>query len=117
MIIRCGAWDTSRDDNALLPHVLPFYCILRARVRHRAVRPHFILYVPSRDLDPALLIAVCLTRARVRVRFIVVEGGSTVVNGGITVVDGGCIVGLLDPRMAYRILSYARTRARKIHSG
>ena len=66
---------------------LPFIRILRARVRHRAVRPHFILYVPSRDLDPALLIAVCLTRARVRVRF-------TVVNGGITVVDGGCIVAL-----------------------
>ena len=33
-------------------------------------------------------------------------------NGGITVVDGGCIVGLLDPRMSYRSLSYARTRVR-----
>ena len=34
------------------------------------------------------------------------------VNGGITVVDGGCTGGLLDPYMAYRILSYARTRVR-----
>ena len=34
------------------------------------------------------------------------------VEGGFTVVEGGCTVGLLDPYMAYRILSYARTRVR-----
>ena len=47
-----------------------------------------------------------------RVRFTVAVGWFTVANGGITVVEGGCIVGLLDPYMSYRILSYARTRVR-----
>ena len=88
------------------------FIVSYARVRHRAVRPHFILSAPSRDPDPALLIAVCLTRARVRVRFTVVGGGSTVVNGGITVVEGGFTVGLLDPYMLIALyLTRARARA------
>ena len=32
--------------------------------------------------------------------------------GGFIVVEGGCIVGLLDPYMSYRILSYAHARVR-----